>query len=88
MQEDKDFSLPQREYVIPNQHKYAVNDKVRNINPAAWNAYYRLDGVIIQQLPFGTTYPAYDVKYADGKMVTNSERSLERIGENSESTTK
>ena len=75
------FSLPQRQYVIPNQHKYAVGNIVLNTNNSAWNKHYGKEGTITKLLPSGTMYAAYDVKYADGSVVATSERSIQQLPE-------
>jgi hypothetical protein len=72
------FSLPSNRYVVPHQHKYSIGDNVRNINNADWNKYHGAQGIVVKLLPFGTMYPAYDVRYGDD-IIATSERSIERV---------
>ena len=64
----------------PMKHKYAVGDRVRNINPDL--ACCGQEGVIRAILPYTFIAPAYYVKYdndSSSRTVAVSERSLEKV---------
>lgn len=68
-------SLPGRRFVCEMQHKYAVDDRVRGVNPEY--TMYGSEGVIRALIPFTFAAPAYDVLWdGTGKAMVASERSL------------
>ena len=65
---------------IPIEHKYAIGDRVRNINPEL--ACCGQEGVIDAILPYTFIAPAYYIKYdndSSSRTIAVSERSLEKV---------
>jgi hypothetical protein len=69
------ISLPARTHVALMQHKYSINDKVRNVNKE--HKMYGEYGIIKSLVPYSFKHPAYDVVFGD-KIVAMSEKSLEK----------
>ncbi len=69
------ISLPARTHVVEMQHKYAVDDRVCNINKD--HRLYGMYGVIKSLMPYTFRHPAYNVMFGD-KILAMSERSLEK----------